>query len=104
MTGLATVLSSHRAFSCHFHLIHSLLLPFHRLSQQVGEFSADRMADFGAAMTTADEAMLQQVLEELNVGNSAGCSRDVPTLEALQRQQLSSSLCQSPWKILAHGS
>ena len=46
-----------------FHLISFPLM------QQVGEFSAPRMADFGAAMTTADETMLQQVLEELNVSD-----------------------------------
>ncbi|CAI5475026.1 unnamed protein product [Closterium sp. Yama58-4] len=36
--------------------------------QHVGEFNASRMADFGAALTTADEPTLQSVLEELDVG------------------------------------
>ncbi|GJP30857.1 hypothetical protein CLOM_g7186 [Closterium sp. NIES-68] len=36
--------------------------------QHVGEFNASRMADFGAALTTADEPTLQAVLEELDVG------------------------------------
>jgi hypothetical protein len=33
----------------------------------MGEFNASKLADFGAALTTADEPMLQEVLEELDV-------------------------------------
>jgi hypothetical protein len=37
------------------------------LGQHMGEFNASKLADFGAALTTADEPMLQEVLEELDV-------------------------------------
>jgi hypothetical protein len=33
----------------------------------MGEFNASKLADFGAALTTADEPLLQEVLEELDV-------------------------------------
>ena len=33
----------------------------------MGEFNASKLADFGAALTTADEPVLQEVLEELDV-------------------------------------
>ena len=33
----------------------------------MGEFNASRLADFGAALTTADEPVLQEVLKELDV-------------------------------------
>ncbi|CAK9878792.1 unnamed protein product [Sphagnum jensenii] len=35
--------------------------------QHTGEFNASKLADFGAALTTADEPSLQEVLEELDV-------------------------------------
>jgi Lon-like ATP-dependent protease len=35
--------------------------------QHMGEFNASKLADFGAALTTADEPLLQEVLEELDV-------------------------------------
>ncbi|BFI05718.1 ATP-dependent Lon protease [Marchantia polymorpha subsp. ruderalis] len=35
--------------------------------QHMGEFNASKLADFGAALTTADEPSLQEVLEELDV-------------------------------------
>ncbi|XP_024392421.1 lon protease homolog 1, mitochondrial [Physcomitrium patens] len=35
--------------------------------QHMGEFNASKLADFGAALTTADEPVLQEVLEELDV-------------------------------------
>ncbi|CAM6113131.1 unnamed protein product [Calypogeia fissa] len=37
--------------------------------QHMGEFNASKLADFGAALTTADEPSLQEVLEELDVTN-----------------------------------
>lgn len=37
------------------------------LEQHMGEFNASKLADFGAALTTADEPVLQEVLEELDV-------------------------------------
>jgi hypothetical protein len=37
------------------------------LEQHTGEFNASKLADFGAALTTADEPSLQEVLEELDV-------------------------------------
>lgn len=33
----------------------------------MGEFNASKLADFGAALTTADEPVLQAVLGELDV-------------------------------------
>lgn len=36
----------------------------------MGEFNASKLADFGAALTTADEPLLQEVLEELDVSTS----------------------------------
>lgn len=33
----------------------------------MGEFNASKLADFGAALTTADEPLLQEVLQELDV-------------------------------------
>lgn len=36
----------------------------------MGEFNASKLADFGAALTTADEPLLQEVLEELDVSKS----------------------------------
>ena len=35
----------------------------------MGEFNASKLADFGAALTTADEPVLQEVLEELDVSH-----------------------------------
>jgi hypothetical protein len=35
----------------------------------MGEFNASKLADFGAALTTADEPVLQEVLEELDVSD-----------------------------------
>ncbi|KAG0619235.1 hypothetical protein M758_4G124900 [Ceratodon purpureus] len=35
--------------------------------QHMGEFNASKLSDFGAALTTADEPVLQQVLKELDV-------------------------------------
>lgn len=65
--------------------------PLFSIGQQVGEFSPPRMADFGAAMTTADEGMLQGVLEELNV-SAEDASDTVPKLAALGLQRVSGFL------------
>ncbi|CAI5962323.1 unnamed protein product [Closterium sp. NIES-65] len=62
--------------------------------QHVGEFNASRMADFGAALTTADEPTLQSVLEELDHVGEFNASRmadfgaalttaDEPTLQSV---------------------
>lgn len=39
-------------------------------TQHMGEFNASTLADFGAALTTVDEPLLQEVLEELDVSIS----------------------------------
>jgi hypothetical protein len=63
---------------CHFPRIKQFLLGLFKgidwfgefvvcFEQHTGEFNASKLADFGAALTTADEPSLQEVLEELDV-------------------------------------